>query len=123
MQLSIRCIGIKSLDSGDSYSDVGYIPKPNVRPSKKSPLGVPYPGSTWAEDDKPNWVGYLVNDLTPGHDLVVYDYAIGGNRVDGVVNQIENRFISDIGTRPKWANWSSEDTLFGKGLVGCASEC
>ena len=92
-----------------------------MRPSKENPLGVPYPGITWAEDDQPNWVGYLVNDLTPGHDLIVYDYAVGGARVDGVVNQIEKRFIPDIGNRPTWAEWSSDDSLFGKELLGCPS--
>ncbi|KAK7685612.1 hypothetical protein QCA50_011479 [Cerrena zonata] len=97
---------------GDSYSDVGYLPKPHLRPSDKHPLGVPYPGVTWAEDDAPNWVGYLLKEFTPGHEFLVYDYAIGGHRVDGVVHQIQNRFIPDIGDKPDGARWSSDDTLF-----------
>lgn len=59
-------------------------------------------------------MGYLLTEFTPGHDFLVYDYAIGGHRVDGVVYQVQNRFIPDIGEKPEGVKWSADDSLFGE---------
>ncbi|CAL1704183.1 unnamed protein product [Somion occarium] len=41
---------------GDSYSDVGYRSSSMLHPSEEHPLGVVFPGYSWAEDHKPNWI-------------------------------------------------------------------
>lgn len=48
--------------------------------------------------------------------LLVYDYAIGGNTVQGVARQVEEQFLGPdcVGTKPQWALWDSNNTLFGK---------
>ena len=102
--------------SGASYCDVGYAPKPNQHPSEELPLGVPYPGVTYAEPGKPNWVGFLATEFSPSapRPLVIFDYGLGGSRVENVVLQIKEQFVEDIADKPEWANWNSEDTLFGR---------
>lgn len=64
--------------------------------------------------DKPNWVGHLIQDYGPGSDILVYDYAVGGDRVPGVKSQITNHFLPHVGEKPAWAPWTSDDTLFGQ---------
>ncbi|CAL1704184.1 unnamed protein product [Somion occarium] len=107
---------------GDSYSDVGYRSSSMLHPSEEHPLGVVFPGYSWAEDHKPNWVGYLITEFAPGHAMLVYDYAVGGDRVNGVVSQIQRHFIPKVGQKPDWAPWSSDDTLFitWVGINDCA---
>ncbi|KAJ7717971.1 hypothetical protein B0H16DRAFT_1610024 [Mycena metata] len=94
---------------GDSYSDVGYDPSCDL-PTPEEPLGVEFPGITYAEPDSPNWVGHLITNYSP--TLLVYDYAKGGARVYNVKSQIQATFIRHIGQRPPWAPWAAEDTLF-----------
>lgn len=102
-------------DSGDSYSDVGYtMSHKTCHPTKEEPLGVEYPGSTYAEWGKPNWVGYLVKQFSSGQDILVYDYAIGGQLVNGVINQIDKFFLPFAGNKPDWAPWTESDALFGE---------
>jgi len=116
---------------GDSYSDVGFNFAPDHRhhPSASEPLGIPFPGVTFNHPD-PNWVGHLISKYSPRprfdpsakpdeqdpayveSPLLVYDYAVGGHSVDGVRFQVSNRFLPTLGTKPLWAPWSAEDTLF-----------
>lgn len=100
------------MDSGDSYSDVGYNPNNSPHPTEDQPLGVEFPGHTFAEPGTPNWVGHLVaNHIFHGH-VLVYDYAVGGDTVSGVRQQIRAGFLPSIGRKPEWAPWSPTDTLF-----------
>ncbi|KZT28430.1 carbohydrate esterase family 16 protein [Neolentinus lepideus HHB14362 ss-1] len=105
---------------GDSYSDVGYNSKAN-HPSRDRPLGVDYPGITWAEADQPNWVGYLVTEYVFS-PVLVYDYAVGGDTVAGVRRQMERHFLPTVAKKPHWAPWAAEDTLFVTwiGINDCA---
>ncbi|RPD55355.1 hypothetical protein L226DRAFT_468947 [Lentinus tigrinus ALCF2SS1-7] len=110
---------------GASYCDVGYdIQSPH--PTSENPLGVDFPGITYCEPGKPNWVGHLVLQVNAGRDntnaLLVYDYAIGGDRVDGVGRQIREQFLPTLAPKPKWAPWTSSDTLFVTwvGINDCA---
>ncbi|KAJ7187236.1 hypothetical protein C8R46DRAFT_1059191 [Mycena filopes] len=103
---------------GASYCDVGYSHQDSPAPSADEPLGVKFPGITFAEDGHPNWVGDLVKDFAAPTDdgspagLLVYDYAQGGSRVHDVRRQIQDMFVPHIGLKPEGARWEAEDTLF-----------
>ncbi|KAJ7187241.1 hypothetical protein C8R46DRAFT_1059212 [Mycena filopes] len=104
---------------GASYCDVGYSPQDSPAPSAEEPLGVKFPGITFADDGQPNWVGHLVKDFAPNDDddgspagLLVYDYAQGGSRVHDVRRQIQDMFVPHIGLKPEGARWEAEDALF-----------
>ncbi|KAI0362113.1 hypothetical protein OH77DRAFT_1416330 [Trametes cingulata] len=98
---------------GDSYSDVGYVyNNVSTYPSDEAPLGIEFPGVTWAEPAMPNWVGYLVTEYSPYTKLLVYDYAIGGDSVEGVRRQVQVNFLPRVGEKPEWAPWEAENTLF-----------
>ncbi|KAH9843044.1 uncharacterized protein C8Q71DRAFT_233062 [Rhodofomes roseus] len=107
---------------GASYCDVGYDYR-SPHPTLENPLGVEFPGYTWAEPGKANWVGHLITEhaLSP---MLVYDYALGGDRVDGVRRQIERGFIPHLAPRPHWAPWTEQDTLFATwvGINDCSYE-
>ncbi|KAI0365129.1 hypothetical protein BV20DRAFT_1102819 [Pilatotrama ljubarskyi] len=107
---------------GASYCDVGYNSKA-PHPTPEKPLGVEFPGNTWCghpdENSKsfifePNWVGHLVELVRQRHSstLLVYDYALGGDRVEGVKRQIHHDFLPHLAPKPDWAPWTSADTLF-----------
>ncbi|KAJ7148724.1 hypothetical protein C8R43DRAFT_1088345 [Mycena crocata] len=99
---------------GASYSDVGYEygDKTSI-PTYDQPLGVEFPGATYVEEGEPNWVGHLITNYNPGpKQLLVYNYAKGGSRVQNVRNQIEVMFLQHIAAKPTWAPWTAEDTLF-----------
>ncbi|TDL15150.1 hypothetical protein BD410DRAFT_778335 [Rickenella mellea] len=108
---------------GASYCDVGYTPA-SPHPSKDRPLGVDFPGRTYSEPGTPNWVGHFVRDLSPNpaEPLLAYTYAVGGHDVSGVVRQVEELFVPDVGRKPEWAPWKASDTLFITciGLSDCA---
>lgn len=124
---------------GDSYSAVGVIDGQN-KPSAVNPLGVRFPGHTWNEPDKPNWIGHLITKYTPGprfkpgkslrkqdpqwvkSPLLVHDFARGGDTVDGVKRQVETSFLPDLGEKPQWAPWTATDSLFVTwvGINDCA---
>jgi hypothetical protein len=105
-------VGLKLL-SGDSYSSVGYSSS-QPHPTVEDPLGVAFPGSTWTEDgDNPNWVGQLVTEFSANSDILVYDYAVGGDTVSGVGRQIRREFIPHAGSKPEWAPWNDKNALFG----------
>ncbi|KDQ09579.1 carbohydrate esterase family 16 protein [Botryobasidium botryosum FD-172 SS1] len=95
---------------GDSYSDVGYNSDLCTPPSDENPLGVVFPGQTYAEDDAPNWVGYLATEFNKSRFLV-YDYAVGGAVTRHLrFEQVEREFLKGAGSRdsdskaarPKW---------------------
>jgi len=107
---------------GDSYSSIGFndfLP----RPDKDHPLGSPSHYYVWTEsNDKPNWVGHLIAKHKPNPNLLVYDYAVGGDDVRGLERQVKGRFLPHVGQRPDWAPWKSNDTLFVTwiGINDCA---
>ena len=91
----------------------GY-PNFHPRPDKEHPLGSPSPAYVWTESqDKPNWVGHLVAKHKANPDLLVYDYAVGGDNVIALENQVKRRFLPHVGKQPTWAPWKSGNTLFG----------
>ncbi|EIW87468.1 hypothetical protein CONPUDRAFT_134360 [Coniophora puteana RWD-64-598 SS2] len=96
---------------GASYCEVGYSPR-SPHPTPENPLGVPFPGLTSNEPEEPNWVGYLTKIYESRGPKLIYDYALGGDRVFGVRRQVQQWFLPDVGAHPDWAPWTSEDTLF-----------
>lgn len=97
---------------------------------------MPYPGTElWTDTEvggshHPNWVGHLVSKYSPGNkyepngtsesSILVYDYAVGGERVAGVLRQVRHQFVPHVGKRPDWAPWTPGDTLFGAFvLISC----
>ena len=112
--------------SGASYCDVGYNSKSPL-PSPEKPLGVPWPGNTWCErPDLPNWVGYLVQKINAQRKdspaVLAFDYALGGDAVEGVRRQVHRDFLPHLATRPTWAPWTASDTVFMTwvGINDCA---
>ncbi|KAI0374904.1 hypothetical protein BV20DRAFT_1048910 [Pilatotrama ljubarskyi] len=98
---------------GDSYSDVGYVyNNVSTYPSDEAPLGIEFPGVTWAEAGMANWVGHLVTEYSPYTKLLVYDYAIGGDTVEGVRKQVQVNCLPRVGEKPDWAPWRADNTLF-----------
>lgn len=113
---------------------MGHCPGQPIIPSPSQPLGVPFPGQEgglWNEPNSPNWVGHFITKYRPGpkylpdssedsafleSPLLVYDYAIGGNTVAGVAGAQMNAFLEGAGSKPDWAPWTSEDSLFGLSL-------
>jgi hypothetical protein len=84
------------------------------RPSREQPLGSPSPAYVWTESiDTLNWVGHLVAKHKANPDLLVYDYAVGGDDVDSLGDQVKGRFLPYAGRQPDWAPWKSDNTLFG----------
>ncbi|EJD02495.1 uncharacterized protein FOMMEDRAFT_141520 [Fomitiporia mediterranea MF3/22] len=107
---------------GASNCDVGYNSE-CPPPTKEEPLGVPFPGITYAEEGKPNWVGYLARDLCPSgsgdvHPLLVFDYAKGGAIVPDVVLQVSDQFVEKAGKKPSWAPWAAGNSLFSTWIGG-----
>ncbi|KAI0697108.1 hypothetical protein C8T65DRAFT_743346 [Cerioporus squamosus] len=110
---------------GASYCDVGYDSQ-SSHPTPENPLGVDFPGITYCEPGKPNFVGHLVRQVNASRDstsaLLVYDYAVGGERADGVRRQVREQFLPSLAPKPDWALWTSDDTLFVTwvGINDCA---
>ena len=105
---------------------MGYDFKTSPRPTIEEPLGISFPGSTWAESGKANWVGHLVNQLKDRTSLLVYNFARGGDTTEGVERQIKREFIPGLvdtteellqrELEPELQTsdtvWNSADTLF-----------
>jgi len=55
-------------------------------------------------------------------DLLVYDYAVGGDDVGALKEQVQKRFLPHVGRQPYWAPWKSDNTLFVTwiGINDCA---
>ena len=73
---------------------------------------------TYAEEGKPNWVGYLARELCPSgrgdmDPLLVFDYAKGGDTVYGVKSQVYDQFLETAARKPSCAEWNAENSLFG----------
>ena len=118
--------------SGASYCDVGYNFKTSPPPNIDEPLGVPFPGNTYAEPGKANWVGHLVTRLKDETKLVVHDFAKGGDTTEGVERQITREFLPSLTdntadyllqenldkelqtSEADTIGWKGNDTLFGK---------
>ncbi|EJD52433.1 hypothetical protein AURDEDRAFT_55487 [Auricularia subglabra TFB-10046 SS5] len=97
---------------GDSYSAVGYS-STQPHPTPKDPIGLPLPGVTWTEKGGHNWVGYLLTTFVrSAHKPLVYCYAVGGDKVDGLRNQVERHFLRSAGAKPDWAPWTARSALF-----------
>ncbi|ELU39881.1 hypothetical protein AG1IA_06103 [Rhizoctonia solani AG-1 IA] len=103
---------------GDSYTAIGFDSWQPI-PTDLNPMGVPYPGATWI--DGANWAGYLTTQYNRSK-LLTFDYAIGGNTVQGVRNQIMGDFLSTRGAghKPHYAPWTASDSLFGGATVSLA---
>ncbi|TFK76392.1 hypothetical protein BDN72DRAFT_830957 [Pluteus cervinus] len=122
---------------GDSYSSVGFGNKLN-NPDELDPLGIEFPGLTYNEPKLPNWVGHLITKYCPPprfdpqyvqqseeyhkEPLLVYDYAVGGDRVLGVRGQVHNRYLRGPGAKPEGSTWTAENSLFVTwvGINDCA---
>ncbi|TFK81887.1 carbohydrate esterase family 16 protein [Polyporus arcularius HHB13444] len=110
---------------GASYCDVGYDSQ-SPHPTPENPLGVEFPGITYCEPGKPNFVGHLVRQVNAHREntssILAYDYAIGGERADGVRRQVRQQFLPSLAPKPDWAPWRSNDTLFltWVGINDCA---
>jgi len=96
---------------GDSFSSVRWDYQASPHPSLKSPLGVTFPGVTYAEPGKPNWVGHLVKSRPP-ETIVIYDYARGSDFVSSLERQIIYQYLPNVARKPSSAQWDSNDTLF-----------
>ncbi|KZV69485.1 carbohydrate esterase family 16 protein [Peniophora sp. CONT] len=121
--------GLKSVKHlvifGDSYSSVDYNGTKSPHPTPQEPLGVPFPGRTWASinGDDANWVGFIVNTIADERkDLLVYDYAVGGDRVESLERQVGRSGFETIRDKPDWAPWTAADSLFVAwfGINDCA---
>ena len=55
--------------------------------------------------------------------VLVYDYAVGGDGVEGVETQVKEGFLGEggVGHKPEWAQWGEGDSLFGE-FVKCIQE-
>ncbi|KAF8601028.1 hypothetical protein BDV93DRAFT_525072 [Ceratobasidium sp. AG-I] len=93
---------------GDSYTSVGYSSWAPA-PTDVNPLGVSYPGSTYI--DGANWIGYLTTQYNQSK-FWTYDYAVPGNTVEGVTNQVIADFLPHAGTKPAYAPWTATNSLF-----------
>ncbi|KAG8731251.1 hypothetical protein FRC11_004657 [Ceratobasidium sp. 423] len=95
---------------GDSYTAIGFNSWQPI-PTDSNPIGVPYPGTTWI--DGANYAGYLTTQYNRSK-LLTFDYAVGGNTVQGVKSQILDDFLSirGAGHKPSYAPWTASDSLF-----------
>lgn len=59
-------------------------------------------------------IGHLISKYISSTP-VVYNYAVGGKTVDGVVNQVSNQFLTKgPGDEYSAVHWDGEKSLFGK---------
>ncbi|KAH8834004.1 SGNH hydrolase-type esterase domain-containing protein [Flagelloscypha sp. PMI_526] len=132
---------------GDSYSSIGIsgLIHSGSAPTSTHPLGaqIEFPGVTWNEAGLPNWVGHFLTRVCPtprfpwpessaDYDqkfafwktdpILVYNYAVGGHTTVGVRNRVERAFLSDVGKKPEWVEWTADNSLFvfEVGINDCA---
>ncbi|KII88437.1 carbohydrate esterase family 16 protein [Plicaturopsis crispa FD-325 SS-3] len=117
---------------GDSYSSVAMRSK-FTPPTRRDPLGLPYPGYPFTEDNQPNWVGHLLSKYAPRirynpskktavdldgkqvdePPILVYDFAVGGDTVHGVSTQVERHFLPyHAAVEPSDDTWTGNNSLF-----------
>lgn len=92
-----------------------YNPRREPCPTSEEPLGVPFPGHTYAEEDQPNWLGYAVSSPLKGDaERLVYSYAGGGDTVNIVKGQIIDRFLPQVSAAAAAGTWSAtpQNTLY-----------
>ncbi|KAF7290825.1 Glycosyltransferase family 32 protein [Mycena indigotica] len=117
--------------SGDSYSSVGQFAS-DTSPPAPVDRQAPFEGSTFADKDGTNWVGYILTQHDPHSKMVVHDYAVGGARVPAsgqtgsVERQISEYFLTGYAMKPEDSGellWKSENSLFVTwvGINDCAS--
>ncbi|KAI0093706.1 hypothetical protein BDY19DRAFT_918418 [Irpex rosettiformis] len=96
---------------GDSYSSVQLEYDGRPLPTETNRLGalVPFPGTTWNEPGKPNWVGHFLSKPGVNTSLLVYDYAIGGHTVNNMRFQVLEEFVGTVNERP---SCTPKDSLF-----------
>ncbi|KZV82779.1 hypothetical protein EXIGLDRAFT_729289 [Exidia glandulosa HHB12029] len=97
---------------GDSLSSVGYRASPAYpQPRIAEPLGVPYPGETYAEGE--NWIGALVRECKSA-DALAYVYARPGDTVPLLANQVRNEFMRHtMELEPADGTlWTGSDSIF-----------
>ncbi|CAE6436999.1 unnamed protein product [Rhizoctonia solani] len=100
---------------GDSYSSVfDMITMENApNPTADLPLGVPFPGDTWTDGEKPNWVGYLLKTWPFEQPLLIHDFAIGGDTVPRMEVIINGPYQDLVGRRCKCnEHWKPANSLF-----------
>jgi hypothetical protein len=56
-------------------------------------------------------VGYLVVSYNES-EVLAFNYAIGGSRVQTVESQIKDAFLPHAGKKPDWTPWAAKDSLF-----------
>ncbi len=56
----------------------------------------------------------MVNSIKTTASVLVYDFAKGGDTIDGVERQIKQQYSSELEKKPSWAPWNASDTLFCK---------
>ncbi|KAM7199128.1 putative endoglucanase type F [Rhypophila sp. PSN 637] len=113
---------------GDSYSQTGFNIN-STKPSASNPLGnPPLPG--WTASGGYNWIGFLASpnhnfsSSNPNTPLLTYNFAYGGATTDAslvtpyaptVLSFIDQvaQFSGSIASKPNYAPWTSENTLFG----------
>ncbi|KAL5641064.1 hypothetical protein ACGC1H_001514 [Rhizoctonia solani] len=100
---------------GDSYSSVlNLITNENApNPTADLPLGVPFPGDTWTDGEKPNWVGYLLKTWPFERPLLIHDFAIGGDTVPKMEAIINGPYQDLVGRRCRCnEHWKPANSLF-----------
>ncbi|KAI0810961.1 hypothetical protein BC629DRAFT_1654462 [Irpex lacteus] len=109
---------------GDSYSSVKLGANVLPRPTETNRLGVspPFPGITWNEEGKPNWVGHFLSKPGVNSSLLVYDYAVGGHTVSQMRSQVLGQFMKMCEEQgPLCTNESLFVTWIGINDLGYAS--
>ncbi|KAG8978941.1 hypothetical protein FRB90_008237 [Tulasnella sp. 427] len=102
---------------GASFSSIGYAP--HEVPTEEMPLGSEWPGETWVEDSKPNWVGHLINKYYPDSPLLIYDYAVGGADVNRMKRQVRTFFEAGSPGHPdSEVPWRADNSLFITSIGG-----
>ncbi|KAM7192395.1 hypothetical protein V8F20_008855 [Naviculisporaceae sp. PSN 640] len=114
--------------SGDSYSQTGFNIN-STKPSASNPIGnPPLPG--WTASGGYNWIGFLsapqfnFTSSNPNSPLLTYNFASGGATTNAslvtpyaptvlsFIDQV-SQFTNSIASKPSYAPWNSENTLFG----------
>ncbi|EUC63968.1 cellulose-binding GDSL lipase/acylhydrolase, putative [Rhizoctonia solani AG-3 Rhs1AP] len=100
---------------GDSYTTVGFNSWASV-PTDANPLGVSYPGPPSqgsTTSGGANYIGFLGTRFNASRCLY-FDYAVSGNEVAGVNNQVNQDFLSSqgAGNKPSYAPWTATNSLF-----------
>jgi hypothetical protein len=61
-------------------------------------------------------VGWLATEYNKS-TILVHDFAVGGDTVQGVEAQVRDRFLPYAGQKPDWATWKEGDSLFRTSFI------